>query len=214
MINKNEALGILKEMQKMFPDAECELLHSNAFELTIAVMLSAQTTDAGVNKITKKLFSEFKAPKDYLCASTQDLEKILKPIGMQKIKADNLKKMCGILQDEFNNEVPSTYEQLIELPGVGRKTANVILSTWFNEPRIAVDTHVARVAKRLKFANSADSVITVEENLMELLPKKQWCLAHHTFIFFGRYHCTAKKPKCYDCPLYEKCAYNEKSQNL
>lgn len=197
----------------MFPEAHCELIHKNAFELTIAVLLSAQATDKGVNKVTTNLFNKYKTPQDYLDACPSELENDLRAIGLYKTKSKNIRKLCEILLADYNGEVPATYEDLIRLPGVGRKTANVVLSVWFKVPRIAVDTHVERVAKRLKFARFKDSVLEVEERLMYLLPEETWCHAHHALIFFGRYHCTARNPKCLTCPLYAACTYKEKTKN-
>ena len=194
----------------MYPEAHCELVHSNVFELTIAVLLSAQATDIGVNKVTQSLFEKYKTPADYLAVPLAELEADLRAIGLYKTKSKNVRKLCELLISDYNGEIPGNYEDLIRLPGVGRKTANVVLSVWFKVPRIAVDTHVERISKRLKFARQRDSVLEVENRLMYLLPKEKWSHAHHAMIFFGRYHCTAKRPKCGECPLYEMCGYRGK----
>lgn len=212
MISKIRAREMVKVMCECFPDAYCELVHSNAFELTIAVLLSAQTTDVGVNKVTPNLFSKYKGPADYLKVQTSELENDLRSIGLYKTKARNVKKLCEILILEYQGEIPSTYEELIKLPGVGRKTANVVLSVWFGVPRIAVDTHVERISKRLKFARLKDNVLMVEERLMYLLPEEMWSRAHHAMIFFGRYLCTARNPNCEECPLFKSCTYRNKAK--
>lgn len=212
MISKKKAREVMAIICGMFPDAHCELKHENAFELTIAVLLSAQATDKGVNKVTAELFNKYQTPQDYLDVPLSVLENDLRAIGLYKTKAKNIRKLCEILLLDYQGEVPATYDDLIRLPGVGRKTANVVLSVWFEVPRLAVDTHVERVSKRLKFARLKDNVLEVEERLMYLLPEETWSHAHHALIFFGRYHCTARNPKCHECPLYESCGYKNKSQ--
>lgn len=198
---------ILEVLHQMFPNAECELNHSNGFELLVAVMLSAQTTDKSVNLLTKNLFEKYKTPQDYVDVELPILEQDLKRIGLYKNKASNLKKLSQKLITDYQGQVPRSQEELETLPGVGRKTANVVLSVWFHIPRIAVDTHVERVSKRLKLAYLKDSVYTVEEKLMRKIPKDKWSETHHKMIFFGRYHCTARNPKCEGCPLQVHCRY-------
>jgi len=201
MVSKKKAVEMIDIMCEMYPDAHCELVHSNAFELTIAVLLSAQATDKGVNKVTRHLFEKYKKPADYLAIPLAELEDDLRSIGLYRMKSKNIRKLCDLLIADFNGEIPGNYDDLIRLPGVGRKTANVVLSVWFKVPRIAVDTHVERVSKRLKFARQKANVLEVEERLMYLLPEEKWSHAHHAMIFFGRYHCTAKKPQCESCPI-------------
>jgi endonuclease-3 len=198
---------ILQVFDEMFPNAQCELIHQNGFELLVAVMLSAQTTDESVNRLTKTLFEKYKTPKDFATAEIKDLEQDLKTIGLYRNKAKNLKAMAEILLADYHGKVPSSQVELEKLPGVGRKTANVVLSVWFDVPRIAVDTHVERVSKRLKLAYLKDSVTKVEEKLMRKIPKNRWSDTHHKMIFFGRYHCKAKKPNCDHCKLKELCRY-------
>jgi endonuclease-3 len=198
---------VLDVLQEMFPNAQCELHHNNGFELLVAVMLSAQTTDKSVNELTTKLFTKYKKPQDYIDTPLQELEQDLRRIGLYKNKAKNIQSMCRILMDEFNGTVPSSQDALERLPGVGRKTANVVLSVWYDVPRIAVDTHVERVSKRLKLAYLKDSVRTVEEKLMRKIPKNKWSDTHHKMIFFGRYHCTARNPQCENCKLQDLCRY-------
>jgi len=198
---------ILRVLDEMFPTAQCELNHTNGFELLVAVMLSAQTTDKSVNLLTDSLFQKYKTPQDYLDVDITELQNDLRSIGLYKNKANNLQKMCKMLIEEFDGQVPHRQEHLETLPGVGRKTANVVLSVWFGVPRIAVDTHVERISKRLKLAYEKDNVVKVEEKLMRKIPRDRWSKTHHQMIFFGRYHCSARKPNCQDCKLIDLCKY-------
>jgi endonuclease-3 len=198
---------ILDVLDEMFPNAECELNHTNSFELLVAVMLSAQTTDKSVNLVTAKLFQKYQSPQDIVEADLTELMDDIKRIGLYKNKAKNLQKLSQKLINDYDGIVPASQEKLESLPGVGRKTANVVLSVWFKVPRIAVDTHVNRVAKRLKLAYNNDSIEKVEEKLMRKIPKNRWSDTHHKMIFFGRYHCTSRNPKCDDCKLKELCRY-------
>lgn len=200
---------ILDVFNDMYPSAECELNHTNGFELLVAVMLSAQTTDKSVNKLTDNLFKKYKTPQDYVNVSLEELQNDLKRIGLYKNKAKNVKRLSEIIINDYQGNIPTSQVGLESLPGVGRKTANVVLSVWFNIPRIAVDTHVNRVAKRLKLAYEKDTVRQVEEKLMRKLPKDKWSIVHHQFIFFGRYHCTARNPKCDACKLMHLCKYKQ-----
>lgn len=210
MLNKKEIRFALDKMGEMFPHAQCELTHTNPFELVIAVLLSAQTTDVNVNKVTPKLFERFKTPEDYLNVSVLEIENIIRSIGLYRTKAKNIQSLCRTLIDEFNGEVPRTRKELMSLAGVGRKTANVVMSVAFNEPAIAVDTHVERVAKRLGFCRWKDSVLQVEKTLMEKVPEDEWGITHHRMIFFGRYHCKARNPECHECPLLDICREGKK----
>lgn len=198
---------VLKVLDEMFPNAKCELNHTNSFELLIAVMLSAQSTDKSVNSLTDSLFKKYHTPQDFLDVEVMELEQDLRRIGLYKNKAKNIKKLSKTLIDNFEGKVPSSQEKLESLAGVGRKTANVVLSVWFDVPRIAVDTHVERVSKRLKLAYKDDSVRQVEEKLMRKIPKDKWSDTHHKMIFFGRYHCTSRNPKCDGCPVQDICRY-------
>ncbi|MEJ8778146.1 endonuclease III [Pseudogracilibacillus sp. ICA-222130] len=210
MLTKKEIRFCLDEMAKMFPDAHCELVHENPFELVIAVLMSAQTTDVNVNRVTEKLFKKYKTPEDYLAVPLEELENDIRTIGLFRSKAKNIQKLCRTLIDEYNGEVPQTREELMKLAGVGRKTANVVMSVAFGEPAIAVDTHVERVAKRLAFCRWKDSVLEVEETLMRKIPMEEWSVTHHRLIFFGRYHCKAAKPNCEICPLLTVCREGKK----
>lgn len=203
---------ILNTFDEMFPDARCVLNHSNNLELLVAVMLSAQTTDESVNKLTTHLFQKYKTVDDYANASLPDLESDLHSIGLYRNKAKNIKAMAEALQTRFNGAVPASHDALISLPGVGRKTANVVMAEGFGYPAIAVDTHVERISKRLGFAKTNDTVLTVEKKLMKTIPKNRWIKTHHQMIFFGRYHCKATSPHCKECPLVDIC--KEKNKKL
>lgn len=210
MISKKKALEMIDVIADMFPDAECELRHDNAFELTIAVLLSAQCTDILVNKVTKSLFAKYKTPEDYLNVSDEELQSDIKSIGLYRNKAKNIKKLCQSLLYKFDGEIPQTHQELESLAGVGRKTANVVMSVAFNEPSLAVDTHVERVSKRLGINRWKDNVRQVEDRLCSVIPKERWNKSHHQLIFFGRYHCLARKPKCDICPLFNDCREGQK----
>ncbi|WP_088069147.1 endonuclease III [Gottfriedia luciferensis] len=214
MLNKqqiNEALGTIGAM---FPDAHCELNHKNPFELVVAVALSAQCTDVLVNKVTKTLFEKYKKPQDYLEVSLEELQNDIRSIGLFRNKAKNIQKLSEMIINEFNGEVPRTREELVKLPGVGRKTANVVMSVAFNIPAIAVDTHVERVSKRLAICRWKDSVLEVEETLMRKVPIDEWGVTHHRLIFFGRYHCKAQRPGCETCPLLDMCREGKKRMKV
>ncbi|GGA23694.1 endonuclease III [Paenibacillus physcomitrellae] len=201
---------ILDTIEGMFPDADCELVHANAFELTIAVLLSAQCTDATVNKVTADLFQKYKTPADYVAVPLEELEQDIRRIGLYRNKAKHIQNLCRILMEQYGGEVPSEHDELVKLPGVGRKTANVVVSNAFGVPAIAVDTHVERVSKRLGLAGWKDSVLEVEKKLMKQVPREEWTLTHHRLIFFGRYHCKAQNPKCQVCPLLDVCREGKK----
>ena len=205
MVSKKKAAEMIDVMEELFPDAHCELNFKNEFELVLAVLLSAQTTDKSVNKLTATLFEKCKTPQDYLNVTLEELEQDIKTIGLYRSKAKNIQALCRLLLEEYNGVVPNTFEELVKLPGVGRKSANVVLSVGFDVPRIAVDTHVDRISKRLGFAKADDTVLDVEHKLMRLIKEERWSKSHHLMIFFGRYHCTAKNPKCETCPLFTSC---------
>ena len=196
---------IMKKLDELYPDAFCQLEHKNDFELLVAVVLSAQTTDERVNSVTPFLFEKY---PDAFALSKADLkivEQIIKPIGLYHNKAVNIIKLANRLVEDFDGVVPNDRNKLESLPGVGRKTANVILNNCFEVPAFAVDTHVSRVSKRLGIAEKDDDVDVIEEKLMNYFPKKNWGKLHHQFIFFGRYKCKAVKPDCTDCPLKKIC---------
>ncbi|MBS2969372.1 endonuclease III [Metabacillus sp. KIGAM252] len=205
MLTKIQMREALDTMGELFPDAHCELVHANPFELVIAVALSAQCTDVLVNKVTKNLFQKYKKPEDYLAVSLEELQEDIRSIGLYRNKAKNIRNLCAILLEQYNGTVPMERDELIKLPGVGRKTANVVVSVAFGVPAIAVDTHVERVSKRLGFCRWKDSVLEVEKTLMKKIPVEEWSDTHHRLIFFGRYHCKAQAPKCAECPLLHMC---------
>lgn len=210
MLNKQQIRYSLDKMAEMYPDAHCELIHSNPFELVIAVALSAQCTDALVNKVTKGLFQKYKTPEDYLNVSLEELQQDIRSIGLFRNKAKNIQKLSRMLLDDYDGVVPKSRDELTKLPGVGRKTANVVVSVAFDEPAIAVDTHVERVSKRLGFCRWKDSVLEVEKTLMHKVPMDEWSVTHHRLIFFGRYHCKAQNPQCFECPLLDICREGKK----
>jgi len=195
----------------MFPDADCELDHRNVFELTVAVILSAQTTDPSVNKVTPALFEKYPDPQSMALADINDLEDRIKSIGLYRNKAKHLKALSGELIERFEGRVPDDFDQLKSLPGIGRKTANVILAVGFGLPGLAVDTHVLRVSKRLALVPQSADPTKTEVALKKALPRETWGHAHHAILFFGRYHCTARKPKCETCPMAQECQYRKKT---
>lgn len=199
-LTKEEKLEALRILYEYFPDAGPELNYNNEFELLCAVMLSAQTTDVRVNIVTEELFKKFKTPYDYLDADIKDIEELIKSIGLYKNKAKNLKKTAEILVEKFDGKVPNTREELESLPGVGRKTANVVLSVAFGIPAIAVDTHVHRTANRIGLVRSKN-VWETEQQLMELIPKEDWFKAHHVLILYGRRISKARNPDCENDPI-------------
>ncbi|MCH8672044.1 endonuclease III [Staphylococcus lugdunensis] len=214
MISKKKALKMIDIIADMFPNAECELRHNNAFELTIAVLLSAQCTDNLVNKVTATLFTKYKTPEDYIAVPLEELEQDIRSIGLYRNKAKNIKKLCTSLLEKFNGQIPKTHAELESLAGVGRKTANVVMSVAFGEPALAVDTHVERVSKRLGINRWKDNVRQVEDRLCSIIPRDRWNKSHHQLIFFGRYHCIARKPKCDICPLFDDCREGQKRYKL
>lgn len=205
-MNKKKASEIMNRLYECYPDARCELNYETPFELLIATVLSAQTTDKKVNVVTSRMFEKYKTPYDFANVSQEELEKEIKEIGLYKNKAKNIIALSKKLIEDYNGEVPKEKEELIKLAGVGRKTANVVVSNAFNEPAIAVDTHVFRVSNRIGIADSPN-VENTEEQLMKAIPKENWTKAHHTIIFHGRRTCKAIKPNCPECVVKESCKY-------
>lgn len=197
---------VLNVIDEMFPDAKCELKHENPWQLLIAVMMSAQTTDKSVNANTEHLFQKYQSVDDFANADLKELENDIRKIGLYRNKAKNIIGICQALIRDFNGEVPKTHKELETLPGVGRKTANVVLSVAFEQPALAVDTHVERVSKRLKLAKKDDTVLEVEKKLCKAIPRQRWIKTHHQLIFFGRYFCKATSPMCLECPLFDICS--------
>ena len=196
---------IIENLNRLYPDARCELNHKDSFELLIAVVLSAQTTDVSVNRVTPALFEKYPDAISLSEASEEDVMRLIHSIGLYKNKSRNIINLAKELVKRFDGEVPSKREELESLPGVGRKTANVVLSNCFDYPAFAVDTHVSRVSKRLMIARKDDDVLTIEKKLMKFFPRNCWSRLHHQFIFFGRYKCKAKNPECTDCPFRDSC---------
>lgn len=207
MMNK-----LLDYLDYLFPNPKCELIYQKDYQLLMAVVLSAQSTDKRVNSVTPIIFSKYPTLVDLKKANLSDLEEIIRPVGSFRKKAVFLKGIATRLVDEFNGVVPIDREVLESFPGVGRKTVNVFLGEFYGVPAIAVDTHVERVSKRLKLAYLNDSVLDVEKKLMKKVPKDRWARFHLQMVLFGRYYCKAVKPLCKDCPLKEFC--REKKKNL
>lgn len=201
---KKQVNEILDKLEFQYPEADCALDHGSVFQLLIAVVLSAQTTDKSVNVVTKKLFETYPDASAMAAACQSDLEEIIKRIGMYKTKSKNILALSKILMDKYDGQVPEDYDKLIELPGVGRKTANVVLAVGFGHQRIAVDTHVFRVSNRIGLVREKD-VLKTELALMKALPEERWSRSHHSLIFLGRYCCHARKPECEDCVIGYIC---------
>lgn len=210
MLSKKRFLEVLDIMAEMFPDAQGELVAETPFQLLIAVILSAQTTDKGVNKATPALFAAYPDSLSLSQAKVSDVEQLIKTIGLYRGKAKNIIRTAEMIETEFGGELPRDKALLMTLSGVGRKTANVVLGDAFGIPGIAVDTHVERIAKRLQLVKQSATVLEVEDKLMRVIPEDQWVDAHHRLIFFGRYHCTARAPKCQTCPVLPYCQFGEK----
>ena len=206
-LDKNRIKEVFDALEKMHPEAMCALDHRSDFELLIAVVLSAQTTDVSVNKVTPELFRKYPSPEDLASADQADVIETIKTIGLYKTKSANIIKLAQKLTEDFGGKVPDTFEELVSLPGVGRKTANVVLAEAFGKPAIAVDTHVFRVANRTGLTCAKD-VNETEDQLKERLPEDMWIRAHHLLIFHGRKLCHARKPDCGNCEIKDICMYN------
>ncbi|WP_404340491.1 endonuclease III [Pseudoalteromonas mariniglutinosa] len=210
-MNKQKRHEILSRLREQNPHPETELEYSSPFELLVAVTLSAQATDVGVNKATRKLFPVANTPQAILDLGHDTLRDYIKTIGLFNSKAANVYKMCQILVDKHNSQVPENREALEALPGVGRKTANVVLNTAFGWPTIAVDTHIFRVSNRTKFAMGKD-VVAVEQKLLKVVPAEFKVDVHHWLILHGRYTCVARKPKCGSCIIEDLCEFKDKTE--
>lgn len=206
MLKKNEIKEVLDILDKTYPEAECALHHQNVFQLIVAVALSAQTTDKSVNMVTPALFERYPDAHALAEADVSQVSEYIKRIGMYKTKANNIVGMAQKLVSEYGGQIPEDYDALVSLPGVGRKTANVVLSVGFGQQRIAVDTHVFRVANRIGLIHEKN-VLKTELALMEQIPEERWSRTHHSLIFHGRQCCDARKPKCDDCPVNTFCEY-------
>jgi endonuclease-3 len=207
---KTNVKPLLDYLDEILPTAKCELLYSKDYELVIAVMLSAQTTDKSVNAVTPLLFKKYPTLAALYDAPLEDIEEIIKPIGLYKNKAKNLKGIVKGLVDRFNSVVPSDKEQLMTLPGVGNKTAGVIRAEIFHIPDLPVDTHILRISKRLNLAKKDDEPIDVERKLKKIIPEERWIKSHHQLIHFGRYFCTARNPQCENCKISDMCTNKRK----
>ena len=196
---------ILDRLAQEYQNTTTALQYSNHFELLIAVILSAQCTDVRVNVITARLYPRYNSPEAMLMLSQEQLEELIRDCGLYRAKAKNILATCRILVDKYSSQVPNDFNRLVELPGVGRKTANVILSQLFDQPAIAVDTHVFRVANRLELAKG-DTPLAVEQGLMKVIPRENWGKAHHWLIWHGRTVCKARRPECSACVIAEYCA--------
>lgn len=205
-LSKKKITIVLGLLEELYPDAKAELNFSNSFELLIATILSAQCTDARVNKVTQELFMELKKPQDFIELGEKELINRIKTCGLGNSKGKNIIGTSKLLVERYNGKVPGSMEELLELPGVGRKTANVVLSNAFGVPAIAVDTHVFRVSNRIGLACSS-TVEKTELDLMDNIPRKRWTKAHHLLIFHGRRICKARNPQCEICPINIYCRY-------
>ena len=211
-MNKQKRTEIFRRLRAENPKPTTELNYTTPFELLVAVLLSAQATDKGVNKATARLFPVANTPEAILALGEEGLKEYIKTIGLFNSKAANLIKTCKILIDKHNSEVPRSREELEALPGVGRKTANVILNTAFGEPTIAVDTHIFRVANRTRIA-PGKTVLEVEKKLEKFIPEEFKLDAHHWLILHGRYVCVARKPRCGACIIEDLCEYKDKTSD-
>lgn len=208
-MNENKRSQIFQRFKQHNPNPQTELNYSNTFELLIAVVLSAQATDISVNKVTEKLFPVANTPETILALGVKGLKKYIRTIGLFNTKAEHIIKTCRLLIDEYSSQVPDSRKDLEHLPGIGRKTANVILNTAFGQPVIAVDTHVFRVSNRTSIARG-ENVRVIEEQLMRYVPDEYKQVAHHWLILHGRYTCIARKPKCNNCIIYDLCEFKYK----
>lgn len=210
-MDPKEIKSILDILEQTYPEADCALEHSNLFELIVCVVLSAQTTDKSVNKVTPALFAAYPDASALAQADPEDVAQYIKSIGMYRTKSKNIVNLAKALADKYNGNVPDDYDSLIALPGVGRKTANVVLSVGFGHQRLAVDTHVFRVANRIGLVQEKD-VLKTELALMNTIPESRWTKTHHSLIFHGRNCCDARKPKCSECPIKQYCRYCSNNQ--
>jgi len=207
---RNRAAKVRKILRSLYPEVKPQLHFRNPFELLIATILSSQCTDKQVNQVTPKLFHQLKSPQDFVRASLEEIEALIRSTGFYRNKAKNIKTCCRVLLEKHGGRVPDRLDELVDLPGVGRKTANVVLAAAFERPGIVVDTHVKRVSWRLGFTEYSDPV-KIEFDLMEIVPRKEWSDFSLRLIFFGRETCTARKPKCPVCLLDPLCPYPDKT---
>jgi endonuclease III len=211
LLSRAQTRRMLDKLEQAYPDAECALHYTTPFDLLIATMLSAQCTDVRVNMVTEPLFQKYRTPEDYAAITPEILQEDIASLGLFRAKSENIIATARMLLQKFGGEVPKTQEELVLLPGVGRKTANVVLSNAYGIPALAVDTHVQRVANRVGIANSTTPEMT-ERQICERVPKNLWNRTHHWLIFHGRQVCSARNPKCDDCPISEFCQFYTKLQ--
>ncbi|HEA65526.1 MAG TPA: endonuclease III [Desulfobacterales bacterium] len=207
--DKARAGKIRKRLRLTYPEVTTQLHYGTSFELLVATILSAQCTDKQVNGVTRDLFKKFNTPKDFAKIPLESLEQLVRPTGFFRNKAKNIKACAQSLVEKYHGKVPETLEELVLLPGVGRKTANLVLGAAFGIPGIVVDTHVARISKRLGVTESKDPV-KIERDLMKIIPKKAWSDFSLHLVYFGREFCTARKPRCKTCPLIKLCPWPDK----
>jgi endonuclease-3 len=207
--DKARALKIQRMLKKTYPHVKTQLRHANPFQLLVATILSAQCTDKQVNSVTTDLFKSLKTPQDFASAPNDTIEKLIRPTGYFRNKAKNIKNCSKSLLEKYDGQVPHSLDELVNLPGVGRKTANVVLGSAFNIPGVVVDTHVARISKRLGLTES-DNPVKIEYDLMEIIPQKEWNDFSLQLIYFGRAICKARKPECPTCPVYDLCEFPDK----
>lgn len=207
--DKTRALKIQHILKTTYPDVKTQLRYVSPFELLVATILSAQCTDKQVNGVTKELFKKLRTPHDFASASNETIEELIRPTGYFRNKAKNIKNCSKSLLEKYDGQVPRTLDELVKLPGVGRKTANVVLGSVFNIPGIVVDTHVARISKRLGLTKS-NNPVKIEYDLMEIIPRDNWNIFSLQLIYFGRAICKARKPLCPICPLYDLCDFPDK----
>lgn len=212
MLRKSKREDILKILEDTYSGTKTALNYNSPFELLIAVILSAQCTDERVNKITARLFPKFDTPEKMGALSQEEMEEQIRDCGLYHAKAKNILATCHMLVQEFDSKIPDNITTLMKLPGVGKKTANVVASIIYNVPAIAVDTHVFRVSHRLGLAKGADPLAT-EKELQKIIPMEKWSDAHHWFIWHGRKICKARKPLCTECAVLEECPYKEKNMD-
>lgn len=205
MLSPDEIRYAIKVMREHFPEAGTTLTADTNYHFLLATILSAQSTDQSVNEVTPALFARFPLPADLASVEPEEVEPYIKRLGLYRNKAKFLVKTSQQIVTDFNGEVPHTLKELMTLSGVGRKVADVVLAECFNIPAFPVDTHVSRVARRLRMVEPNATVLTIEKKLMEVIPPKHWLDAHHSMIFWGRYVCTARNPKCQTCPLLAIC---------
>ena len=211
-MKKQDAIKIIKILKNTYPDATCSLDFNTPFEMGIAVMLSAQCTDERVNKTTPALFEKYKKPEDYLKATQEEIEQIIKPCGFYKNKAKNLLGYVKMVVEKYNGKLPQDMDELVKLPGIGRKSANVIMLEAFNSPEgIAIDTHAKRIANRLGFSIEKEP-IKIEKDLVKLIPKEYFKDVNHLLVWHGRKTCDARHPKCEECTIKQYCKYYNKTK--